>query len=123
MARQARQTGLSIQLDVDPLDERLPSEFEIVCVRVAQEALTNSVRHAQAEQVHVELRRQEGEVQLVVRDDGVGFDVQAALERAAHGESLGLLGMRERVSLAGGQIDIVSTPGRGSEVRVRFPTS
>jgi signal transduction histidine kinase len=62
-------------------------------------------------------------VHLVVRDDGVGFDVQAALERAAHGESLGLLGMRERVSLAGGQIDIVSTPGHGSEIRARFAVS
>jgi signal transduction histidine kinase len=56
-----------------------------------------------------------------VQDDGVGFDVAAALERAMHGQSLGLLGMRERVSLAGGEIDIVSVPGRGSEVHVRFP--
>jgi signal transduction histidine kinase len=123
VARQARQTGLSIQLNVDSLDGRLPPDLEIACFRVVQEALTNAVRHAQAEQVHVELRRQEGEVQLFVRDDGVGFDVQAALERATHGGSLGLLGMRERVSLAGGQIDIVSTPGRGSEVRARFPVS
>jgi signal transduction histidine kinase len=121
VVRQARQTGLSIQLDVDPLDSRLPPDLEIACFRMVQEALTNAVRHAQAEQVYVELRRGQGEVQLVVRDDGVGFDVQAALERATHGESLGLLGMRERVSLAGGQIDIVSTPGYGSEVRARFP--
>jgi signal transduction histidine kinase len=121
VARQARQTGLSFQLDVDSLDKRLPPDLEIACFRVVQEALTNTVRHAQAEQVRVELWRQEKEIQLVVCDDGVGFDVQAALDRAMHGESLGLLGMRERVSLAGGQIDIVSTPGRGSKIRARFP--
>jgi signal transduction histidine kinase len=122
-ARLTRQTGLSIQLDVDSLDGRLRPDLELACFRVVQEALTNAVRHAQAEQVHVVLRRREGGVQVVVRDDGVGFDVQAAIERAARGGSLGLLGMRERVSLVGGQIDIVSTPGQGSEIRVQFPTS
>jgi signal transduction histidine kinase len=123
VARQVRQTGQSVQLDVDPLDERLPPELELACFRVVQEALTNTVRHAQAGQVYVELRRRADGVQLVVRDDGVGFDVRAALERAAHGESLGLLGMRERVTLAGGQLDIVSAPGQGSEIRAQFASS
>jgi signal transduction histidine kinase len=123
VARQVRQTGQSIQLDVDPLDERLPPELELACFRIVQEALTNIVRHAQAEQVHIELRRRGDRVQLVVRDDGVGFNVQTALERAAHGENLGLLGMRERVTLAGGRLDIVSAPGRGSEIRAQFPSS
>jgi signal transduction histidine kinase len=123
VAHLARQTGVSIQLDVDSLDGRLRPDLELACFRVAQEALTNAVRHAQAEQVHVELRRRKGEVQLVVLDDGVGFDVQAAFERATRGASLGLLGMRERVSLVGGQIDIMSAPGQGSEIRAQFPTS
>jgi len=121
VAGQARQTETAFQLDVDFLDRRLPPDLEITCFRVIQEALTNIVRHAQAKQVRVQVRRQEQEVRLDVWDDGVGFDVQAALERAMHGESLGLLGMRERVSLAGGQIDIVSVPGHGSEVRVHLP--
>jgi signal transduction histidine kinase len=123
VARQARQTGQSIQLEVDPLSERLPPELELACFRVVQEALTNTVRHAQAEQVYIELRRRENSVHLVVRDDGAGFDVHAALERAAHGESLGLLGMKERVSLAGGQFEIVSSTGQGSEIRAQFPAS
>lgn len=121
VARLARQMGQSIQLDVDSLHGRLPADLELACFRVVQEALTNAVRYAEAERVHVSLRRHEAEVQLVVHDNGVGFDVQAALERTMHGESLGLLGMRERVWLAGGQIEIVSAPGQGSEVRVRFP--
>jgi signal transduction histidine kinase len=121
VARQARQTGLSVQFVTDPLDERLPPDLEIACFRTVQEALTNIVRHAQAEQVQVELQFQEGEVRLAVRDDGVGFDVQAALESAARGASLGLLGMRERVLLAGGQIDIESRPGYGTEIRACLP--
>jgi signal transduction histidine kinase len=121
VAGQARQAETSFQLDVDLMGERLPPDLEITCFRVIQEALTNIVRHAQAEHVRVQVRRQGREVHLDVQDNGVGFDVPAALERAMHGESLGLLGMRERVSLAGGQIDIVSVPGRGCEVHVRFP--
>jgi signal transduction histidine kinase len=121
VARQVRQTGLSIQLDADLREGRLPPDLEIACFRVVQEALTNAVRHAEAEHVWVDMRRREDVLLLVVRNDGVEFDVKEALERAAHGESLGLLGMKERVSLAGGQIEIVSAPGRGSEIRARFP--
>jgi two-component system sensor histidine kinase UhpB len=121
VARQVRQTGLTIQLEADLREGRLPPDLEITCFRVVQEALTNTVRHAKAEHVWVNVRQLEDELLLVVHNDGAAFDVQAALERAAHGESLGLLGMRERVSLAGGEIEIVSGPERGSEIRARFP--
>jgi signal transduction histidine kinase/HAMP domain-containing protein len=121
VARQAQQAGLSVQFAADPLDHRLSPDLEITCFRLVQEALTNVVRHAHAHQVYVELRHGDDEMQLTVRDDGVGFDVQPVLESAMRGASLGLLGMRERVLLAGGQIDIASAPGRGTEIRVRFP--
>jgi signal transduction histidine kinase len=62
-------------------------------------------------------------VELVVRDDGLGFDVQAARKRAAAGASLGLLTMRERASLAGGTLSIESAPGRGTIVCARFPAT
>lgn len=120
VARQAQQAGLSVQFAADPLDRRLSPDLEITCFRLVQEALTNVVRHAHAHQVYVELRYGDGELQLTVRDDGVGFDVQPVLERAMRGASLGLLGMRERVLLVGGQIDIASAPGRGTEIRARF---
>jgi signal transduction histidine kinase len=74
-----------------------------------------------ARSVSVEVRCSHRELQLVIRDDGVGFDVSAARERAAHGTSLGLLGMQERVELVGGQIEIESAPMRGTEMRVCFP--
>jgi len=119
--RQAQQVGFSVQFTADPLEKRLAPDFEIAGFRIVQEALTNVVRHAQAQRVRVELWQHEDELQLIIRDDGVGFDVQAALERAARGASLGLPGMQERAVLVGGQIEIESAPGRGTEIRARFP--
>jgi signal transduction histidine kinase len=119
--RQCQRAGLAQEFAADPPDLRLSPELETACFRVAQEALTNVVRHARARRVGVSLSRQVTEVCLVVRDDGAGFDVAAACTRASRGESLGLLGMQERVLLSGGEIEIVSAVGQGTEVRVRWP--
>jgi signal transduction histidine kinase len=118
--RQAQRVGFVGRFVADPPEFRANPTIETVCFRVVQEALTNIARHAQAQQVWVELRQHGGEVDLFVRDDGVGFDVRTAQEQAAQGASFGLLGMRERVELAGGHIEISSTPAHGTEVRVRF---
>jgi two-component system sensor histidine kinase UhpB len=88
---------------------------------VAQEALTNVVRHARARRVRVALARRGAELRLVVADDGPGFDVAAARARAARGGSLGLLEIQERVLLTGGRIDIASAAGRGTEVQACWP--
>ena len=119
--RQAQRAGFSAQFTADPFDARLPTEVETTCFRVAQEALTNIVRHSRARRVKVELRHSETELQLLIRDDGAGFDVQAALDSSMRGASLGLLGMRERVHLVGGKIEIESSPAAGTEIRVRLP--
>ena len=84
-------------------EKRFPSEVETTFFRVAQEALTNVVRHAKARNVWIEFRQSKRELQLGIRDDGVGFDVGAAQSRAVGGGSLGLLGMHERVRLCGGK--------------------
>jgi two-component system sensor histidine kinase UhpB len=60
-------------------------------------------------------------LEVIVRDNGAGFDVAAARQRAVRGASLGLLGMQERVALLGGRMEIDSAPGRGTEIRVRLP--
>ena len=99
----------------------LEPELETACFRVAQEALTNVDRHARAERVWIDLHVLDGALELSVRDDGVGFDVAAARARAISGESVGLLGMQERVTLMGGDYDVVQVPGGGTEVRARFP--
>ncbi len=78
-------------------------------------------RHAQAGQVVIELRRRNTLLELNIRDDGRGFDVTAALERAMAGHSLGILSLQERAALFDGEVKIISTPGRGTEVRAVFP--
>jgi len=118
--RQAERAGFKVQVIADLQEERLPAEVETASFRVAQEALTNIVRHAGADDVQVEVRLRGTELELVIHDDGVGFDVPAAQARATRGESLGLLGMQERVALVGGDLKVVSAPGQGSEVRAHF---
>ncbi len=117
--RFARQTGIEIHLaleDLPPLDPGVAT----VCFRVAQEALTNVARHAGAHNVSLEVSVA-GDLELVVRDDGAGFDVKAASERAIRGASLGILGMEERVSLVSGQLRITSAPDTGTTISARIP--
>jgi two-component system sensor histidine kinase UhpB len=119
--REAKRAGLAFRLALAPLEQRPPAAVETTCFRVAQEALTNVIRHAQARVVEVELSQAGATLQLVVRDDGHGFDVPAARKRAAQGASQGLLSMQERVALAGGDLEIDSAPGRGTAIRARLP--
>jgi signal transduction histidine kinase len=119
--RQAQQAGLEAEFVTDLADERFSSDLEIVCFRIVQEALTNVVRHAQAERIKVGLEQHDSCLHLRIQDDGVGFDVQEALHQAAGGTSLGLLSMQERVALLGGEMRIDSAPGRGTEIEVQLP--
>lgn len=119
--RQAALVELKVQFHADRLEQRLDPIIETECFRVAQEALTNVVRHAQARAVTVELRKEEGRLHLRVRDDGIGFEVAVVREKAMRGASLGLLSMEERAALAGGGLDFTSNPGQGTEVHAWFP--
>jgi len=100
---------------------RLPPEVETACFRIVQEALTNITRHARAHRVDVDLFHDGDALVLGIHDDGCGFEVGAVRERASAGDSIGLLGMKERATLLGGQLDIESIPGMGSTVRMRCP--
>ena len=119
--RHAERTGLQGRFIADPHEIRADPEIEIACFRVAQEALTNIARHARASRFSVELLQHAGGLSLVVRDDGVGFNPVVAARASAHGSGLGLIGMRERVELVGGQIAFVCEPGEGTEVQASFP--
>jgi two-component system sensor histidine kinase UhpB len=115
-------TRLVVSLDMSRDDaEPIPADVAIAIFRVAQEALTNVVRHARASSVDVALRSGDGRVQLEVSDDGTGFDVAAARARPA--ASVGLFGMAERVALVGGTIEIGSKRGAGTRLEVRVPLS
>jgi signal transduction histidine kinase len=119
--RQAKLASLKAEFYAEPLEERLDPIIETECFRVAQEALTNVVRHARSSAVAVRLSSYDGELHLRVRDNGIGFAVPAVRERAVQGASLGLLSMEERASLAGGGLQFNSAPGKGTEVHAWFP--
>jgi PAS domain S-box-containing protein len=119
--RHAQWAGLDAEVIVDSFESRIPQHLETVCFRVAQEALSNIARHAQARTIRIKLWQPEGAVHMLIRDDGIGFDVLSAQERGADGLSIGLLGMQDRVMLAGGQLVIESAPGRGTTVWLRLP--
>lgn len=94
---------------------------ELAIYRVAQEALSNAVRHGRGlTAITIHLRRQRGELRCTIQDDGGGFDVGAVLKDRQRG-GLGLLGMRERIQSAGGALAISSTPGDGTMVDIRIP--
>jgi signal transduction histidine kinase len=124
--RVAGAQGLEAVADVEGLNgTRLAPDLETAVYRVAQEALTNVAKHAGAQRVALHLTEDDDSIGLEVTDDGAGFDVAAARRRGAHDGDLppgfGLAGMRERVMLAGGALDIASAPGGGTTVRARFP--
>jgi len=119
--RRQREQLLALSRRLLEAQEAESRKVETACFRLVQEALTNAARHAQAQNVQIRLRAGPHSVEVLVHDDGTGFDVAAARERAAAGASLGLLGMQERVSLAGGQLEIESGEGRGTTVRAHLP--
>lgn len=113
-------SGLEVAVEIDLCDEagaplELEPEFEDLLFRATQEALANVVRHARAERVEVKLGRALGGVELVVADDGVGFDSEAPTD------GLGLVGLGERVTMHRGQLAVRSLPGEGTILRVRLP--
>jgi PAS domain S-box-containing protein len=117
--RFARDANVEAHLAIDVV-LRLEPELETACFRVAQEALTNVARHARARHVWLSLHLAREGLELSVRDDGMGFDVGAARERAGAGGSIGLLGMQERVSLLRGDFEVRRAPEGGAEIWARF---
>lgn len=111
--------GLRLELAVQDQERLLSPEAELAVYRIVQESLSNVVRHAGAETVFVGMQRKDGVLEIVVRDDGRGFDLDYTLDDSGRG--LGLFGMQERASYIGGTVDIDTSPGRGTEVRVRVP--
>ena len=115
--RFARQESISTDVTMRDLPDMITPETALCLFRVAQEALRNVARHAKARRVEVTVRPLNGDLQLVVQDDGIGFD--SAAQRAR--PSLGLASIRERVLLVGGELDIESKPGQGTTILVSVP--
>jgi signal transduction histidine kinase len=113
----AQSHGVEVKVEADPEGHRLPEEIETALYRIAQEALTNTAKHATAEHVRIVVERQPGGVRLLVVDDGRGF---ACPEPDADGH-LGLSGMRERAALLNGSVVVESDPGEGTRILVNIP--
>jgi PAS domain S-box-containing protein len=117
-ARQfAHHHGLILRLTTTPLGDLLDPERELHVYRIAQGLLANVAQHAEARRMTVRLRRQGRTVELVVRDDGKGFD----RARAQASKRLGLVTMRERAELIGGTLTVRATRGHGTEARLALP--
>lgn len=115
----ADQHGWRLTLELSDLPPDLPHLLELAAFRVVQEALNNVVKHARAQHVYVALRLTDSGLQIVVRDDGVGFN-PGALSDKSDGH-LGLRQMRERAAALDGHLTLISRPGQGTELRVWLP--
>lgn len=113
--------GVQITVNSHGTPPDLPEEMRAVLYRIAQEAITNVVRHSGAQQAELRLVSQPHEIQLVIRDGGKGFDVEAALNKKKDPYCWGLLGMIERAELVNGICQITSRPGQGTSVEVKIP--
>ncbi|MEW6543276.1 MAG: MASE1 domain-containing protein [Nitrospirota bacterium] len=114
--------GLSVEVYADGLaSRRLPSPVETALYRIAQEGLTNVAKHAAARTVSLLLRSSGSDVQMIIEDDGAGFQVEAALQSADGRRHLGLHGMRERTARLNGSLEIESRPGGGTSLYVKIP--
>jgi NarL family two-component system sensor histidine kinase YdfH len=117
--RFSRATGIPCAVEI-ALVAPLPPRSNEHVLRIVAEALSNVAQHAEAGQVWVSAVQSAGVVEITVRDDGAGFDAGAAGAPAGH---YGLVGMRERARLAGGELAISSAPGQGTAVRLRLPAA
>jgi len=112
--------GIAVRCEFDKLERRLAPALETAIFRVCQEAMTNVLRHAQAEAVLIQVAVSGDALRIEIEDDGKGFDPAEAAERSDR-TSFGLLGIRERVELLGGRLRIDSAPGQGTRLEIEVP--
>jgi signal transduction histidine kinase len=111
----AGRSDVHLELDIDHDFGDTPAEVQQSVYRIAQEALANVADHAQAQTVRVELKQDRGRIQLIIRDDGCGFDPGSS----EHENHYGLLGMRERAEMIDGELSVESQIGKGTQVTFR----
>jgi PAS domain S-box-containing protein len=123
----SERTGIRVRYDQKEFTEVLNDEQKIVIFRIVQEALSNTAKYAEAGCVSVTIKEIDEYIDVVIADDGRGFDYDAYVKRLQDGSSvgghhqLGLLGMQERIKLANGVCEISSVPGKGTTIRSRIP--
>jgi signal transduction histidine kinase len=117
LAEMARESDVRFHADIDEVD--VPAPIALLLYHNAREGVMNALKHANATNIWVAVEQQGDEVEMVLRDDGVGFDIEAPGPEGHYGMTM----MRERATVGGGTFAIQSTPGQGTTITVRFPTS
>jgi signal transduction histidine kinase len=120
-AFQEQHPDLQLRLETHFAGDLLPDPIRLALFRIYQQALANIVKHAQASQIHVQLIKNEQQVQLAVRDNGQGFALPKEWLELVHQGHLGLVGMRERAEAVGGRLEVHSQPGLGTKIQVIVP--
>jgi len=113
--------GINVSTEFKGVEQRLPAEIELALFRIAQEAISNVVRHSEAKNASIRVECDANKCVLHVGDDGTGFDVSKITSIDQTGRGAGLFGMKERVTLVGGECVIDSQPGQGTKVTAKVP--
>jgi signal transduction histidine kinase len=109
-----------ISYSVYLVDDEFPNALKIIIYRVLQEAMNNIAKHSGAELVHLSLRKVNGRMELTMRDNGPGFDLEKISSQEATNKGLGLTSMRERVELSGASFNIESAEKKGTIIRTSW---
>ncbi len=113
--------GVAVSITTDGMDDNLPAHLKVTIFRVLQEAINNCARHSQAKNVRIRMRADGERLQAWVEDDGVGFDLASTMRSAEGKAAVGILGMKERASLLGGNLEIQTQPGAGTTIMLDIP--
>ena len=111
---------LNISLEMEGLEDTIESNIQVVIYRIIQECIQNTIKHAQAEKVSIQLKQSQSEIFVTIKDDGIGFD---PLKNNAKNESVGLENIKSRIDYLKGVIEVNSKPGAGTEIKVYLPLS
>lgn len=117
----SQRAEIEVEIEVIDLEKRLPPEVETAFYRITQEALTNVARHAQAKKVHIRYEQKLKTATISIEDDGLGFKVEEFQNAQAPPQGMGLIGMKDRISLLGGRFEIQSNPGEGTRIEIEIP--
>jgi PAS domain S-box-containing protein len=122
VAEWARHYDISVEFHAGSLERRrLDPQIETNLYRITQEALNNTHKHSGAKHVNVVIEKREGDIVLIIEDDGAGFSPEEKKSKAESASGLGLISMRERAAIAGGNVEIETSPGVGTTIFVRVP--
>jgi PAS domain S-box-containing protein len=118
---EALYTSMAIDKEIAVAEEDIPDRLKTVIYRVLQEGLNNAAKHSRAKNIHIALKKKRGRIELLLEDNGIGFEVERTLAQAANRRGVGLASMRERTELAGGSYTIQAVQGAGTKIRASWP--